>query len=105
VIAAATDQRLAEPAAGADGGRDARSPASLPSRRPLAALLAVSIALRIWEDFVAGRIEASTWIHAECDPDGRVMIRYPAPPIGVGCRLCQELAQGENGLIRAFSLE
>jgi hypothetical protein len=66
--------------------------------------LAVSLALRLWEDFIAERVTASTWAHAEFDPAGRMSVAYPQPPAAAPCRLCPLLGLGEGGLPRAAAL-
>src|SRR5262249_12096512 len=50
--------------------------------------LAAAIALRLWEDLVAGRVRASTWLRIEYDAAGRPSITEPMPPHPVACRLC-----------------
>jgi hypothetical protein len=54
--------------------------------------LAVSVALRLWEDFVAERVTASTWAHVEFDPAGRLSVVYPAFTSAAHCPLCPVLA-------------
>jgi hypothetical protein len=66
--------------------------------------LAASVALRLWEDFVAERVPESTWVHLEFDPAGRLDVAYrPAPP-PTPCRLCGLIGLGDDGLIRATEL-
>jgi hypothetical protein len=40
--------------------------------------LAASVALRLWEDLVAGLVRASTWTHIEFDPSGRLTVSHPS---------------------------
>jgi hypothetical protein len=65
-------------------------------------VLAVNLALRLWEDFVAERIEESTWTHAEFNPHGRLSVSYPADPSRIGatngCPLCALAGLGDSGL-------
>jgi molybdopterin/thiamine biosynthesis adenylyltransferase len=60
--------------------------------------LAVAVALRMWEDFIAWRAEGSTWVHLEFDGAGRMTVAYPPIASPVPCRLCPLLALGEGGL-------
>jgi hypothetical protein len=39
--------------------------------------LAVSLALRLWEDFLSERVHTSTWVHVEFDDAGRLTVSYP----------------------------
>ena len=59
--------------------------------------LAVALALRLWEDFVAERAAGSTWVRAEFDPSGHLSVSQPAPAPG-SCRLCALAGRGEAGL-------
>jgi hypothetical protein len=60
--------------------------------------LAASVALRLWEDFVAGRVRASTWTHIEFDPSGRLTVSHPATTPTTPCRLCGLVGWGEEGI-------
>jgi hypothetical protein len=66
--------------------------------------LAAALALRLWEDFVAERVTASTWAHLEFDPAGRLAVTYPSPPGPAACQLCALLGAGEEGVPRARAL-
>lgn len=62
-------------------------------------LLAVSTALRAWEDFLAERIEHSTWVRLFFDPRGHLETLYPAIPSHFApCPLCALAFAGNSGL-------
>jgi len=68
---------------------------------------AVGLALRLLEDFIAARVQDSTWAHAEFDPAGRLSVVYPhLPPVSERstCRLCYLSGWGEEGLSRLVEL-
>jgi hypothetical protein len=62
--------------------------------------LAIGIATRMLEDFVAERIQRSMWAHAEVDDEGRTRISYPLWPGAStgGCTLCARAGIGDEGL-------
>jgi hypothetical protein len=69
--------------------------------------LAVSLALRLWEDFLGERIRESTWIHAEFDDAGRLTVNYPTaqpPNHPTICHLCGLTGWGEEGLRRVAEI-
>jgi molybdopterin/thiamine biosynthesis adenylyltransferase len=60
--------------------------------------LAASVALRLWEDFVAERVAESTWIHIEFDHSGRMGLYYEPVNTTSTCRLCQLAGMAQDGL-------
>jgi hypothetical protein len=66
--------------------------------------IAAAIAQRLWEDLIADRVRASTWLRIEYDAAGRPSITEPMPPRPVACRLCDLLCRGDDGLPRAAAL-
>jgi len=66
--------------------------------------LAVLLGLRLWEDFVAERITASTWAHVEFDQSGRLSVAYPPLTTGVHCPLCPLQGLGEEGVSQVGTL-
>jgi hypothetical protein len=69
--------------------------------------LAVSLALRLWEDFLSERVQTSTWIHVEFDDAGRLTVTYPTnSPThqSTNCRLCALTGWGEAGLRRVAEI-
>jgi hypothetical protein len=63
--------------------------------------LAVALALRVCEDFVAERVAGSNWLHAEFDRAGQLSVTYPSPEPRVTCRLCRLVGMAEEGLPEA----
>ncbi len=77
--------------------------------------LAVSLALRLYEDLLSERVQTSTWIHLEFDDAGRLAVNSPIPqfpnsPIPqfpnspTPCRLCALTGWGEEGLWRVAEI-
>jgi molybdopterin/thiamine biosynthesis adenylyltransferase len=62
--------------------------------------VAASIALRLWEEFMAERLRESTWVHLEFNPAGRLEVSYPPAQALAPCRLCRLMGLGEEGLPR-----
>jgi len=68
---------------------------------------AVGLALRLLEDFIAARVQGSTWAHLEFDTASRLSVVYPhLPPVSLPlvCRLCRLSGWGEEGLSRLVDL-
>ena len=68
---------------------------------------AVGLALRLLEDFIAARVQESTWMHLEFDPAGRLSVVYPpVPPVRERptCRLCRLSGWGADGLPQLIEL-
>lgn len=63
--------------------------------------LAASLAIRLLEDWIGGRVDASTWIHLEFDERGRLDVRYPwiSRP-QEACPLCALGGCGDDGVSR-----
>jgi ThiF family len=61
---------------------------------------AASVAVRLWEDFMAERVQQSTWIHLEFDPNGQLALTYPAAAGTRPCPLCRHSGTGEWGIDR-----
>lgn len=57
--------------------------------------LAVSLAVRCWEDFVAERVNESAWIHADFDANGRIRISYRSTPRNDKCPICRLYGGGD----------
>jgi hypothetical protein len=61
--------------------------------------LAVSIALRLWEDLVSERVTESVWVHLDFSSDGQIRLEdrrhVPAP---APCNLCALMGSGEAGM-------
>jgi molybdopterin/thiamine biosynthesis adenylyltransferase len=66
--------------------------------------LATAVAQRLWEDLIANRVRASTWLRIEYDAAGRPSITEPMPPRPGACRLCDLMGRGDDGLPRAAAL-
>jgi molybdopterin/thiamine biosynthesis adenylyltransferase len=66
--------------------------------------LAAAVAQRLWEDLIAARVRASTWLRIEYDAAGRPSITEPTPPRPVACRLCDLMGRADDGLPRAAAL-
>jgi hypothetical protein len=61
-------------------------------------MVAVGLALRLWEDFVSERVPGSTWLRLEFDTSGRLAVRYVDPPVRRDCPLCAQAGAGGEGL-------
>src|SRR5262249_32691072 len=60
---------------------------------------AVGVALRLWEDFLAARVQASTWAHLEFASTGHLTVTDP--PVAAAehrCPLCRLSGWGEEGV-------
>lgn len=67
--------------------------------------LAVSAALRLWEDVVAERVTRNTWLRIGFTPEGRLEAAYPrAPFLERPCPYCQLALQGEGLLGKAWKI-
>ena len=64
-------------------------------------LLAASVALRLWEDFVAERVGESTWVRVEFDERGQILVSQQQGVADGPCRLCGRMGSGEAGLREA----
>jgi molybdopterin/thiamine biosynthesis adenylyltransferase len=62
--------------------------------------LATGMALRIFEDFLAGRIEDSTWIHIEIDAQGIPVVERRTPAADPSCLVCSLGACADEGVDR-----
>lgn len=58
-------------------------------------LLAVSLALRLWEEFLRGSLRRSLWLHLEFDGRGLPSLRCHEPAPSRSCPLCPLLGQGD----------
>ena len=61
---------------------------------------AVGVALRLLEDFVAARIQDSTWARLAFTPAGALNVTYPpvsSPDTTLRCPLCRLTGWGEDG--------
>jgi hypothetical protein len=57
------------------------------------------VALRLWEDFLAARIQESTWAHLEFAPTGHLSVTYPTVAVVENrCPLCRLSGWGEEGV-------
>jgi hypothetical protein len=66
---------------------------------------AVGVALRLLEDFVAARIQDSTWIQLEFNAAGALHVTYPTVPhTSLPCRLCRLTGWGEEGVPHLVNL-
>lgn len=68
---------------------------------------AVSVALRLLEDWLSARVADSTWTHLEFDPAGRLTVSPPSVPLASdrpSCPLCRLSGWGEEGLTRVVAL-
>jgi len=68
---------------------------------------AVGVALRLLEDFVAARIQDSTWVHLAFSPEDSLSVTYPPvspPQPPVRCRLCRLTGWGDAGVPRLVDL-
>jgi hypothetical protein len=63
-------------------------------------MTATAIALRMLEDLVAGRIQASLWCHIEFQANGEQQVAYPTPqrPSAPQCCACGISGWGDAGL-------
>jgi hypothetical protein len=62
--------------------------------------VAAGVGLRVFEDYVAERVSASTWLRLEFDPSGRLEVSYPAVPPDrqtTSCGVCELAGQGDEG--------
>jgi hypothetical protein len=60
--------------------------------------LAAATAARLWEDFMAERIQQSSWCRIEFDPFGKMHVSEPTFDGRRNCRLCQRAGTGDRGL-------
>jgi hypothetical protein len=60
--------------------------------------LAAHLGLRLLEDLVRERVQHSTWLHLEFDPQGIPALQTVTPPENPGCPLCHLTAEGDAGL-------
>ncbi len=66
--------------------------------------IAVGLALRLWEDLVAERRRAGTWLRLEFDRQGQPVLRALPPGQEPGpCPLCRHRGAGDAGLPLAVS--
>ena len=57
-------------------------------------MIASGIAMRMFEDFVAGRISSSLWCHAEFSAKGEIQVSYATPPSPDAVQFCGCLISG-----------
>jgi len=66
--------------------------------------LAVCLALRLLEDFIAGRVRRNgCWLSLNCSEDGTMAIRYPELPATSRDCLCRHAGLGEDGLAQVVA--
>jgi len=66
--------------------------------------VAVNLALRLLEDFIAGRITESAWLHLDYDDTGIPTLEHPTAPTVLGCNFCSLSACGDAALSQFVSM-
>jgi hypothetical protein len=60
--------------------------------------VAAGLALRLLEDFLAGRVERSVWLRLEYEEDGLPQLRAQHAQRTVPCLLCAATGGGDDGI-------